>query len=251
MKFAVAALLLATAAPALADASAAFRDGRWPAAIAQGRTEATPASLILAGRAQLAIAAYDTPTKARALELVTLGERDFDAALAKAPGNVEAQLQKAVAIGYRAKLTKAPGLAKDSLKRFIAVRTAHPELALPWSAVGGWHGGAIATLGSFMAGVALGAKSGEVDAGFARAIRIEPNNPSHRVIYALTLMGLDKKNGAKAAAALQGIGQLPARDGFEAFLRAQGVQLAASIKAGDPAATQALARRLEAFGNLS
>ena len=128
MKFAVAALLLATAAPALADASAAFRDGRWPAAIAQGRTEATPASLILAGRAQLAIAAYDTPTKARALELVTLGERDFDAALAKAPGNVEAQLQKAVAIGYRAKLTKAPGLAKDSLKRFIAVRTAHPEL---------------------------------------------------------------------------------------------------------------------------
>lgn len=250
MKLFVVALLLATSAPACADADTAFRDGRWSAAITQGRAEATPASLILAGRAQLAIAAYDTPARARALELVTLGEKDFDAALAKAPGSVEAQLQKAVAIGYRAKLTKAPGLAKDALKRFVAVRAAHPELALPWSAVAGWHGGAIATLGNFMAGLALGAKAGEVDAGFTKAIRIEPTNPAHRVIYALTLLDLDKGNGSKAAAVLQGIGQLPARDGFEAFLRAQGVQLAASIKAGNPAAAQALAKRLQAFGDL-
>ena len=50
--------------------------------------------------------------------------------------------------------------------------------------------------------------------------------------------------------ALQGIGQLPASDGYEATARAQGVQLAAALKAGDMAAAQQLARRLQAFGGL-
>ena len=85
MKTLIAALLLASAAPALADAASVFRDGNWPAAIAEGRVEATPASLLLAGRAQLSVAAYQTSGKARALELIALAERDFDATLTKAP----------------------------------------------------------------------------------------------------------------------------------------------------------------------
>lgn len=253
MKSKIALLLvgLAFAGPALADAAASFQGGKWPAAITQGRAEATPASLILAGRAQLAVAAYETRDKAQALALVQRAEADFDAALAKAPGNVDAQMQKAVAIGYRAKLTKAPGLAKDSKARFEAVRAAHPDSALAWSAIGGWHGGAIATLGNFMASTMLGAKAAEIDRNFAQALKLDPNSPSMRTIYALTLLDLDKNNSAKAAALLNGIGTMPARDGFEALLRAQGVQLAAAIKAGDAKAAQATARRLQAFGGLA
>lgn len=253
MKSKIAALLigLAFAAPAFADAGSAFRDGKWPAAMSQGRAEATPASLIMAGRAQLAIAAYETRDKAQALAQVARAEVDFDAALARAPGNVDAQMQKAVAIGYRAKLTKAPGLAKDSRARFEAVRAAHPDSALAWSAIGGWHGGAIATLGSFMASTVLGAKTAEIDRNFGQALKLDPANPSLRAIYAMTLLDLDKKNAARAAAVLNGIGAMPARDGFEALLRAQGVQLAGAIKAGDAKAAQAVARRLQAFGGLA
>jgi hypothetical protein len=123
---------------------------------------------------------------------------------------------------------------------------AHPELALGWAAVAGWHGGAIATLGNFMASNVLGAKAAEVDVGFANALRLEPTNPVHRVIYAMTLLDMDKKNSAKATAAIQGVGQLPARDGFEALLRSQGV-----LKTGDAGAAQLLSRRLQAFGTLS
>ena len=242
---------LALSGPALADAAASFQSGKWPAAISQGRAEATPASLTLAGRAQLAMAAYQTTDKAQALAQVQRAEADFDAVLAKAPGNVEAQMQKAVAIGYRAKLTKSPGLAKDSRARFEAVRAAHPDSALAWSAIGGWHGGAIATLGSFMAGTMLGAKSAEVERNFSQALKLDPSNPSLRTIYAMTLLDLDKNNGAKAAAVLNGIGAMPARDGFETLLRAQGVQLAAAIKAGDAKAAQATARRMQAFGTLA
>lgn len=242
---------LAAATPALADAAAAFRDGKWPAAITQGRAEATPASLVAAGRAQLAIAAYETRDKAQALALVERAEKDFDAALAKNPRDIAAQMQKAVAIGYRAKLTKSPGLGKDARQRFEAVRAAHPENGLAWSAVGGWHGGAIATLGNFMASTVLGAKSAEIDRNFGQALKLEPNNPGFRTIYAMTLLDIDRNNAAKAATILNGVGTMPTSDGFDALLRAQGAQLAAALKAGDTKAAQALARRLQAFGTLA
>lgn len=250
MKIWLAALLMGVATPAFADASASFRDGKWPAVITQGRAEATPASLILAGRAALIQAAYGTADKTKALDLIAAAERDFNTALSKAPGNPDAQFQHAVATGYRAKLTRSPGLGKESRKGFEAYRAARPNDALGWSAVAGWHGGAIATLGSFMAGTVLGAKKAEVDAGFAKAIKLDPTNPVHRVFHAQTLLDLDTDNALKAAATLQGIGQLPARDGYEAMMRAQGVQIAAALKAGDVKAAQALSRRLAAFGAL-
>ncbi len=250
MKRLVAAMLLTIAAPAFADAAASFHDGKWAAAVSQGQAEATVASLIIAGRSQLNIAAYFTHDKAEALALVALAEKDFDAALAKAPSNADAQIQKAIAIGYHAKLTRSPGLGKDARGRFEAVRAANPGMALGWAAVAGWHGGAIATLGSFMASAVLGAKASEVDSGFAKAFALDPTNPVHRSFYAMTLLDIDKSNGPKAAAALQGIGQLPAHDSYEALARAMGVQVAAALKTGDNKAAQALARRLQAFGTL-
>lgn len=251
MRLLIAAVLLSGASPALADAAASFHDGKWPAVVTQGRAEATPASLVLAGRALLVPAAYATRDKAQALAMVAEAEKDFDAALAKAPSNADALFQKAIAIGYRAKLTKSPGLGKDALKRFQALRQAHPESALGWAAVAGWNAGAISTLGNFMASTVLGAKAAEVEPGFAKAMKLEPTSPVHRTVYALTMLDLDKGNAAKAAAALQGVGQLPARDGYEALMRAQGVQLAAALKAGDVKAAQVLARRLMAFGGLA
>ncbi len=251
VKTVLATLLLLSASPALADAAGAFRDGKWASAIAQGRAEATPAALVLAGRAGLAVACYEIRDRTRALELLALAERDFDAALAKAPSSSEAQLQKAIVIGYRAKLTKSAGLARDTRKRFEAVRAAQPGLANAYSAIAGWHGGSIATLGSFLAGTVLGARSAEVDKGFAQAIRLEPNNPVHRLFYAHTLLDLDARNAARAATVLQGLDRLPAQDGFEGLLRAQGVALAAAIRSGDAKAAQALARRQAPFGTLS
>jgi tetratricopeptide (TPR) repeat protein len=241
---------LSIATPALADAATAFRDGKWAAAMAQGRAEATPAALVLAGRSQLAIAAYETRDKAQALAQIDRAEADFDAALAKKPGDRDALMQKAVAIGYRAKLTKSPGLGKEAKKRFEAIRAAHPDYALAWSAVGGWHAGAIATLGSFMAGTLLGAKNDEIAPNFAQALKLDPRSPSLRAIYAMSLLDLDRDNALKAANVLNGVGGLPANDGFDALLRAQGVQLFAALKTGDAKAAQALARRLQAFGTI-
>ena len=248
LTLAVPAFTVAT--PALADAVTSFRDGKWAMVVRDGRAEATPASLVLSGRAQLVQAAYMTRDKAQALAIIASAEADFDKALMKAPGNADTLFQKAVATGYRAKLTKSPGLGKESRKGFEAWRAAHPNDPLGWASVAGWHGGAVATLGGFMASTILGAKAAEVDKGFARALKLAPINPVYRVFYAQTLLDLDKGNAAKAAQLLQGVAQLPAEDAYEALLRAQGVQIAAALKAGDAKAAQALSRRLAAFGTL-
>lgn len=244
------ALLLALASPASAAAVDEFRAGNWAAAVRDGRAENSVDSLVLAGRAQLSIAGYQTENKERALALVAAAERDFDAALARAPTNVDAQLQKAIAIAYRAQLTKGIGLAKDTRRRFEAIRAAHPDNSLVWGALGGWHGGAVATVGSFLAGTALGAKKSEMERCYAQALKLAPGLPSTRVFFAITLLDLDEDNAKRAAGLLKGLEALPAPDGFEALLKRQGVELAAVLAKGDAAAAQATARKLKAFSRL-
>jgi hypothetical protein len=249
--FVVPALALIAAAPAHAAAADAFRAGQWRDAIVQGRAEATAQSLIYAGRANLWLAGYETREKEQAQALIAAAEKDFDAALAMTPNDPEAQLQKAVAVGYRAKLAQSPGLAKECRAMFEAVRDAHPDNALAWSAVAGWHGGSVASLGSFMAGIVLGAKTSAFEQGYEKVFALEPRNPAYRTLYALTLLDLGPKNADKAAAALKGIERLPAADAFESALRKQGVALAKSLREGDAEAAQALARQLAAFGKLA
>ena len=247
----IAALLLVLANPASAAAIDEFRAGDWAAAVREGRAENSVESLILSGRAGLAIAGYQTNDKARALAIVAAAEKDFDTALAREPSNMQAQLQKAIAIAYRAQLTRGIGLAKDTRRRFEAIRAAHPENSLVWGALGGWHGGAVATVGSFLAGTALGAKKSEMERCYAQALKLAPGLPSTRVFFAITLLDLDAGNSVRAAGLLKGLESLPAQDGFEAMLKRQGLELAAVLARGDAAAAQAMARKLKAFSRIA
>ena len=246
----LAALMMLLASPASAAAGEEFRAGNWAAAVREGRAENSVESLVLAGRAQLSIAGYQTDSKDRALALVAAAEKDFDTALARAPGSVDAQLQKAIAIAYRAQLTRGIALAKETRRRFETIRTAHPGNSLVWGALGGWHGGAVATVGSFLAGTALGAKKTEMERCYAQALKLAPGLPSTRVFFAITLLDLDATNANRAAGLLKGLDNLPAQDGFEAMVKRQGLELAAVLIKGDAAAAQATARKLKAFSRI-
>ena len=246
----LAALMMLLASPASAAAVDEFRAGNWAAAVRDGRAENSVESLVLAGRAQLSIAGYQTDSKDRALALVAAAEKDFDTALARAPGSVDAQLQKAIAIAYRAQLTRGIALAKETRRRFETIRTAHPGNSLVWGALGGWHGGAVATVGSFLAGTALGAKKTEMERCYAQALKLAPGLPSTRVFFAITLLDLDATNANRAAGLLKGLDNLPTQDGFEAMVKRQGLELAAVLIKGDAAAAQATARKLKAFSRI-
>ena len=249
-KYVVALLLSVTAQPALAASLELFREGRFADAASAGRAEATPASLVLAGRSTLTIASFQVTDKAKATAMVEAAERDFDAALAKAPNNLEAALQKATAIGYRAKLTQSRGLAKETRTRFEAVLAKEPNNGLAWASVAGWHAGSVATLGRFVAGAVLGAKLDTAIRDFDTALAKDPKNPVHRVFYAFSLLDLDPANAPKAAALLREAGGLPARDGFEALLKRNTAQVLPLLDRGDVKAAQAQARRLLPFGTV-
>jgi len=251
MKTLFAAFLLIMPGAAFASAESLFRDGRFAEAAGAGRAEGTMASLVLAGRATLIVASFDTTDRDRAKTLVDQADHDFDAALALAPDNLGAQLQKATAVGYRAKLSKSPGLGKETRSRMEAVLARDPSNGLAWASLGGWHAGSIATIGKFLAGTMLGANLKVAITDFDTAIAKDPKNPVHPAFYGLTLLDLDAGNAPRALQVLQMAARDPARDAYEGMLKKAVAQVIPLLTAGDVKGAQTLARRLLPFGKLA
>lgn len=249
----IAVLLMLFGAQAAAAATTAdlFQTGKFVEAAAAGRAEGTAAALVLAGRATLIVASFDTTDKTRAKAMIDAADRDFDLALAKAPNSIEAQLQKATALGYRAKLSKSPGLAKETRARMEAVVARDPNYGLGWASLGGWHAGAVATLGRFIAGTVLGANPKTAIADFDLAMAKDPRNPVHPAFYGLTLLDLDTANAPRATELLKRVGQMPARDAYEALLKRSTAQVLPLLAAGDVKGAQSMARKLLPFGKLA
>ena len=251
MRMLLAVPALIAAAPALASTATLFHDGRFAEAAAAGRVEATPASLILAGRATLIIASFETTDRDKAKAQIEAAEHDFDSALAKDPGSIEAALMKAQAVGYRGKLAKSPGLAKETRTRMEAVLQRAPDNALAWASLAGWHAGAISTLGKFLAGTLLGASMKTATADFETALAKDPKNPVHPAFYGLTLLDLSTDNGARATQLLDTVQRLPARDAYESLLKRSTAEVLPLLRSGDMKGAQTLARRLLPFGRLA
>lgn len=235
---------------ARADAADSFRAGRFAEAIREGRAEATAPSLILAGRSTLNIAGFDTRDKARAKALLAEAERDFDAAIVKAANNQEARVQKAISVGYRAKLTQSPGDAKLARKLMEAALAMGRRDALANAALGGWHGGGVATLGRFMASTVLGANLKDMERHFAVALADEPDQVIHPVTFGFVLLDVDAGNARRAAALLRAAAKLPARDAFDRLNQRAAAAVLAKIDAGDAKGARTLSRKLQPFGDV-
>ncbi len=249
-KIILASLALIVAQPALANAASLFHDGHFAEAATAGRAEGTAASLILAGRATLITASFETTDRTKAKAQVDAADHDFDAALAKDPQNLEAALMKAQAVGYRGKLAKSPGLAKETRTRMEAVLQRDPSYALAWASIAGWHAGAISTLGKFLAGTLLGASSKTAIADFETALAKDPKSPVHPTFYGLTLLDLGTENSPRATQLLETAQRLPARDAYEGLLKRATAEVLPLLRNGDVKGAQTLARRLLPFGKL-
>lgn len=245
------ALLLGAPPARAATAQALFHDGDFAAAVTAGRSEATPAALIVAGRSAIVIASFKTTDPKAALALVTAAGRDFDAALAKAPNNLEAQLQKATATGYTAKLTRSSSLAKQTRAMMEAVVARDPTYGLGWASIGGWHASSVITLGRLLASTVLGASWPTAIADFDTALAKDPQNPVHPAFYALSLLVYDTGTAPRATELLRLVARLPARDAYEALLKQSTAPVLVLLAAGNVRGAQQLARQLLPFGKLA
>lgn len=246
----IAALIAAAPAAASADAAASFKAGKWAQAAAEGRAENTAVSLILAGRATLTIAGYQSRGKAAAKEAIALAEKDFDRAIAKAPNNLEARIQKAIATGYRAKIEKSPGEGKAARDQMAAVLAKDPNFPLANAALGAWHGGAVATIGSFLASSLLGANLKDMDRYLTTAIAREPKEIIHPVTYAFTLLDIGANGAPKATQLLRTAVSLPVQDAYDGINHKAAQQVLALLDAKDVRGARALAKKLEPFSNV-
>lgn len=252
LKLLVALMVLAAGQGAFAATAAGlYHDGKFAEAATAGRQEDTAASLVVAGKSAIIVASFMTTDKKQAIELVKTAGDDFDAALAKAPNNIEAQLQKATALGYTAKLTRSPGLAKQTKAMMDAVVARDPSYGLGWASLGGWHASCVTTLGRFVASAVLSANMKTAISDFDTALAKDPLNPVHPAFYALTLMEYDSSNAPRATELLRIVARLQPRDAYEALLKKSSAPVLALLVAGNAKGAQELSRQLLPFGKLA
>ncbi len=247
-----AAFLFVCPAPVVAApserATGLFAAGQYREAAAAGRVLGTVDGYILAGTAAGAQAAFATSDKEVARVLLQLAESDFDKALDKSPQNFDALLQKAVVIGYRAKLDSNPGLAKQARRNFEAIMQRWPQSALATAALAGWHGESVATLGKFLAGTALGAKEGEALKLYEKALALPGADPIVPYLYGANLLALSEGNAARAQALLQRCISAQTTDPLGLLLQKRARMILQTLDKNDPRAARAQAKKLAPLG---
>lgn len=200
-------------------------------------TAATPREI-------LTNAAFTARTRDQAVAAVATALTQAEATLAREPNDREAQLQRAIAIGYRAKLRKGAADAKEARRLMEALVAADPRNAEARAALAGWHLDAVATLGGFLARTVLGAKKADGVAGLDMAMRLGGNRALFPAMAALTRIQIDKGDAANARALAERAVGSQAPTPLDRIMQRNAVLLLVPLRAGDGAGAQALAGRL-------
>lgn len=208
---------------------------------------AAPAAAV-GPRDLLTTAAFATTDKAQALALVRQALAEADAMIAANPHDREGQLQRAFAIGYRAKLTRTPGDAKLSRRLFEALVAQNPRDAEFQMAIGGWHLDAIAD--GFITSTVLGARREAGLDGIAKAVGLGGDHAFFRAFAAMMRIRLDAKDVSVARALAEQAAAAATPTQLDRIAQRDAQALLIPLRAGDGRAAAALARKLLPFGRL-
>lgn len=204
-------------------------------------TAATPREI-------LTVAAFQTGDKPAALALVNQALNLAQVQLAANPGDREAQLQRAFAIGYRAKLTRSPGEAKQArtlLEGLVAANPRDPEAQL---GLGGWHLDAIAD--GFLTASVLGARKAPGLAGVDQAVALSGNRAFFKAFAAMMRIRLAPKDVATARALAEAASAGSTATPLDRIGKRDADAILIPLRAGDGKTAAALAERLLPFGRL-
>ncbi len=224
-------------------------DPRWaPVAICATMMMAVPATAATP-RQILADAAFQTRDKPTALAQVAQSEAGAAAIIAHMPNDREANVVRAMAIGYRAKLTRNRGDAMTARKLFTALASSDPRDPEAAAAIGAWHLDSVAALGGLVAGMALGAHKADGLAAMDRAVALGEGRAMFPGLAALLRLALDPEDaGARRLAEMASRGATPYP--LDKLMQRSAVAILVPLRAGDTRAVQAMAKQLLPFGRL-
>lgn len=202
-------------------------------------------------RELLTVAAFQTTDKARALALIGRAIAVSDRILAERPGDHEATLQRGVAIGYRAKLTRNRADARTSLSVFEALAARYPRDAEAQMVIAGWHLDAIDQLGGFMARTVLGAKAQAGEAALTRAVALGNQGAFCLGLAAMMRIRSDSGNVVEARKLAEAAARATALTPLDAVMKRSAIAILPALRANDGKTAAALARKLLPFGRMA
>jgi hypothetical protein len=193
-------------------------------------------------------ASFFTSDKAAALTLINRGLAEAEAILAHDPQNREAQMQRGVAIGDRAHLTRSPGDAKTARRIFEDFLAANPRDSEAHLAVATWHLDTVDA--GFFAAALLGGKKeiglGELD----KAVALGGGRPFFTGFAALMRIRLNPHDIAAARSLAEQAAAAPAPTLLDRVAKHAAQALLIPLRSGDGRTAALLARKLLPFGRL-
>jgi hypothetical protein len=202
-------------------------------------------------RELLTAAAFQTSDKARALALIGHAIAVSDRILADQPDDHEATLQRSIAIGYRAKLTRSRSDARTSLSLFETLAARDPRDAEAQMVIAGWHLDAIEQLGGFMARTVVGAKAQAGEAALARAVALDSQRAFYLGLAAMMQIRLDSRDVAKARKWAEAAALAATPTPLDVLMKRNAIAILPALRGNDGKAAAALARKLLPFGKLA
>lgn len=200
-------------------------------------------------RDTLQAAAFQTRDKATAIAQVAAAEKE--AAGLIAAGDRSANFDRAMAIGYRAKLTRSRSDAMTSRKMFEAFAAANPRDPEAQVALGGWHLDAIDQLGGMIARTALGAKRAAGEAALDRSVALGQRRAMFPALAALMRIRLDPKDLRRVAGLAEAAQRAPAPTALDRLLQRSAAAILVPVRAGNGETAAKLARQLLPFGRIA
>ena len=202
-------------------------------------------------REMLTAAAFQAASKPKALALVSQAIVASDKILAARPGDREATLQRGIAIGYRAKLTRSRGDARTSLGIFERLAAQNPRDAEAQMVIAGWHLDAIDQLGGTIARTMLGAKSKAGEAALARAVTLGGDRAFYPGLAAMMQIRKDPKDVALARRWAEAAMAAKTPTALDAHMKRAAAAILPSLRDNNGKAAAALAQTLLPFGKLA
>ena len=204
---------------------------------------ATPRELLVS-------AAFSTTDKATALARIAAAEKASAAALARNARNRDAQLQHAIAIGYRGQLKRNlhdVKIARRAFEALVASDASDPEAQM---ALAGWHLGSIIELGSLTARAALGARREAGLRSLDRAVALGRGNAFFPGYASMLRIRLAPSDVAAARQLAEAAVRAPAPTPIDRIIKQRAAALLVPLKAGKGKDAAALATKLMAFGRV-
>lgn len=194
---ALALALPVASAQSLQAAQDLYNQGKWQEAATAAAALKTSAGYALAAEATTNGAGLVADAQKKALFIKA--QEYATQAIAADKNNADAYFELARAQGRLAQFSgilQSLGMAKDMKKNLDTALKLNPNMASAYVALGLWNANLAAK--GFAATAATGANKSQVVPNFEKAVKLDPNTPTHRLEYGNALLSIGDKAGAKA-----------------------------------------------------